>query len=474
MTADGVSIAVCAQGSGPPLVHLTPMSASGLSYDQLPSVLEHMYRCLSERRTFIRYDNRGGGLSDRDIGTVTLDSLVADLEAVVEALSLEKVDLFAVSSSGPVAIAYAARHPERVSHLILWCTSARGQDIASAPRQAIDSLLARDWRIYTETIASAAFGWSDAEDAQRLATIVRETTAPAQRAAFYAVIHQSDVSDLLPDLEVPALVLHARNYSLVDASAARRVAAQLPDAELVLFEGNGLFPPRKELPFVLETIDRFLGGDGRFETPPLGSPGEGAAAHEADLRTILFTDVEGSTALTERLGDSAARLVLRQHERITRKALESFGGSEVKALGDGFMASFASASRALECAVSMQQSFAAYNQLGHETIRVRIGVNAGEPIAEGDDLFGTSVNLAERIAAKAQGGQVFVSDVVRQLVAGKGFLFADRGEVLVRGFEDPVRIFELRWASDGAGGESSLRAAPAPLDAWRETYFSND
>ena len=163
------------------------------------------------------------------------------------------------------------------------------------------------------------------------------------------------------------------------------------------------------------------------------------------FHTILFTDVEGSTALTQRLGDAKARDALRAHERIVREALKSHGGSEVKALGDGFMASFPSATHALECAIAMQKVFAEHNQTAGEPIRVRIGLNAGEPIAEAEDLFGTAVNLAARIAAQAAGGEILVANVVRELAAGKGFAFADRGSVTLRGFEDPVRLYEVRW-----------------------------
>jgi class 3 adenylate cyclase len=166
--------------------------------------------------------------------------------------------------------------------------------------------------------------------------------------------------------------------------------------------------------------------------------------------TILFTDVEGSTALTERLGDAKARAVLRNHERIVREALRAHGGAEVKAMGDGFMASFSSATRALECAIAMQRAFAAHGDENPQTpIRVRIGLNAGEPIAEDEDLFGTAVNMAARIAAQAEGGEILVANVVRELAAGKGFLFSDRGDVVLRWFEDPVRLYEVRWREDG-------------------------
>ena len=135
---------------------------------------------------------------------------------------------------------------------------------------------------------------------------------------------------------------------------------------------------------------------------------------------------------------------------IVRDALEVHDGSEIKLTGDGFMASFSSATKALECAIAMQRAFAEHNESADEAIRVRIGLNAGEPIAEDDpsgraDPFGTAVNMAARIAAKAEGGEILVADVVRQLVVGKEFLFNDRGDTELRGFEDPVRVYEVRW-----------------------------
>jgi adenylate cyclase len=139
------------------------------------------------------------------------------------------------------------------------------------------------------------------------------------------------------------------------------------------------------------------------------------------------------------------RELLREHERITREELAVHGGTEVKAMGDGFMTWFSSAQKALECAVALQRAFAARNASGAEPLLIRAGVNAGEPIIEDDDLFGTSVIAASRICAQAGGGEIVVSDVVRQLVAGKNFQFADRGGVALKGFEDPVRLYEVRW-----------------------------
>jgi adenylate cyclase len=137
--------------------------------------------------------------------------------------------------------------------------------------------------------------------------------------------------------------------------------------------------------------------------------------------------------------------VLRTHNRIVRDALKAHTGSEIKHTGDGIMASFASATRALECAIAIQRAFAEHSESAEEPIRVRVGLNAGEPIAEEADLFGTAVQLAARICARADPGEILAPIVVRELAAGKGFLFSDLGAIALRGFEDPVRLYEVRW-----------------------------
>jgi adenylate cyclase len=182
-------------------------------------------------------------------------------------------------------------------------------------------------------------------------------------------------------------------------------------------------------------VEEFLGtrGEAEASTPPSG------------LVTILFTDMEGSANLTQRLGDAKTQAVLRIHNGIIRDALKAHDGSETKHTGDGIMASFPTASKALDCAKAIQAAFAAHNESPETPIRVRIGLNAGEPVAEDHDLFGTAVQLAARVCAHAEPGQILASNVVRELAAGKGFLFSDQGDVVLRGFEDPVRLYEVRW-----------------------------
>jgi adenylate cyclase len=189
----------------------------------------------------------------------------------------------------------------------------------------------------------------------------------------------------------------------------------------------------------VDAIRDFLGD---APTSTLAPP---AAGHAAELRSILFTDLAASTALTQRLGDARAQELLREHNTIVRDALASHGGAEIKHTGDGIMASFGSASRALECAVAIQRAVA---ERGEGDLQVHVGVNAGEPVAEDADLYGTAVQLARRVCDEAGAGEILVSNVVRELAAGKGFLFADRGAVPLKGFEDPARLYEVRWRAE--------------------------
>ena len=440
-TTDGVSIAFWTIGEGMPYVSMPvlPLTHVGLEW-QWPE-LRRSYERLSERRMVVRYDGRGAGLSERDVTDFSLDAHVLDLEAVVDHLGLERFALAAFGSPGPVAIAYAARHPERVSHLLLWCSYARVSDWSRSPQiQAVRSLLDKDWEVYTETVAHVAFGWSAGEEARRYAAFMRESMTQEAAQAAFAASAEYDVTALLPQLRVPTLVVHRRQVPFPDVGVARHLASRVPGARLLLLEGASLAPFLGDAETVLAAVDEFL-GEGQEAVAAAPQPTREAGG----LVTILFTDVEGSTALTQRLGDAKAREVLRAHERIVRENLKAHGGAEVKTMGDGFMASFSSATGALECAIAMQRAFAAHSEAAAEPIRMRIGLNAGEPIAEEKDLFGTAVNMAARIAAKAEGGEILASDVVRQLVAGKGFLFADRGEAELRGFEEPVRLYEVRW-----------------------------
>jgi class 3 adenylate cyclase len=183
-------------------------------------------------------------------------------------------------------------------------------------------------------------------------------------------------------------------------------------------------------------------------SPNRAAPARAAGTDTAPRRllVVLFTDMVGSTSLTERLGDAAAQEVVRAHNVMVRDGLKSHGGTEIKHTGDGIMARFDSASEAVHCAVDTQRAVAEYNSKHPEApIGLRIGLNAGEPISEGDDLFGSAVQIAARIAGVADGGEILVSEVVKQLATGKGFAFAGRGRVALKGLSERYELHEVRW-----------------------------
>ena len=437
-TKDGVSIAYSTFGEGMPFVQMPfPFSHLQLNWE-IPEFRSWDER-LVKKWQLVRYDARGTGLSDRDVTDFSLDAGVRDLEAVVGRLRLERFDLFAPVLSGSAGIAYAAHHPERVSHLILWNSYARSVDLTGGPQaQALLQLANADWEMFTETFAHVALGWSVGEEAHRMAAVIRESVTQEWVQAFMAA-PDIDVTELLPQVRSPTLVLQRRQIPIFSVDLARGLASRIPDARLALLEGTSPALYFGDTDAVFKAIDEFL-SDGEEAAAAAEPPAEAGA-----FRTVLFTDVEGSTALTQRLGDAKARDLLREHERMVREALKAHGGSEVKTMGDGFMASFSSATKALECAIAMQRAFAEHNESAEEPIMVRVGLNAGEPIAEDDDLFGTAVNLAARICAHAEAGQILAPVVVRELAVGKQFLLADLGETELRGFEDPVRLYEVSW-----------------------------
>ncbi|MEE8346898.1 MAG: adenylate/guanylate cyclase domain-containing protein, partial [Dehalococcoidia bacterium] len=346
-TSDGVSIAYCTLGEGTPFIQMTTGS-SHLQLEWHYSGIRTWYERLAEKRMLVRYDGRGTGLSERDVTDYSLDARVRDFEAVVEHLGLDRFALWGAFDWGPVAVAYAVRHPQRVSHLILWCTYASTSDPAWA--KTLDDLIMTDWEMATETMARGYLGRTEEEEAHGRAALVREAITPEAFVAITRAADQFDVTDLLGRVRSPTLVMHRRQLQFTEVSSARNLASRIPDARLVVLEGETPMPFMEDTDAVLQAIDEFL-GEGE-DAAPQAEPAEPGA-----FRTILFTDVEGSTAFTERLGDARARDLLREHERIVREALKAHGGSEVKTMGDGFMTSFSSATRALECAIAIQKAF---------------------------------------------------------------------------------------------------------------------
>ena len=370
-TTDGVNIAFATYGEGDPFVLAFNPVGSHVQLEWLQPVYRASISSLAAGRTTIRFDHRGVGLSDRDVDDVSLGARVRDIEAVVEHLKLETFELLATENAGHAVITYAARHPERVSRLVLLNCFARGVDASQTARGEALAGMEGDWELLTDTVGTNSFGLNS-EDGRRYGEFLRACVTHEMWLRLGEVDKDIDVSDLLPLVRSPTLVVRHSGIKWLSMDATRRLAAAIPDARLVVIEG--LYPDNPQQLF--GAIDEFL-GKGEEATSGAEPPEPSA------FRTILFTDVEGSTALTQRLGDARARELLREHERMVRAALKSHGGFEVKTMGDGFMAAFTSATKALECAIAMQRAF------------------------------------------------------------------ADRGETALRGFEDPVRLYEVRWREEG-------------------------
>ena len=232
-----------------------------------------------------------------------------------------------------------------------------------------------------------------------------------------------------------------RAFCLVDAPSKER-------ANTVHREAHGLVG--NEIIEVNETaVEEFLG---KISETAAASEHFSVSEPPAEtaFRTILFTDMESSTALTQRLGDAGFMELLHTHNAVIRDALKNHNGREVKHTGDGIMASFVSVSGAVECAITIQRAFNIQNEQDPDTpTRVRIGLTAGEPVVDHEDLFGAAVQLASRICDCAEPSGILVANVIREICMGKGFLFSDIGEVVPKGFEDPVRLYEVRWRAEG-------------------------
>ena len=454
--SDGVRIAYTTVGDGEPLV-CTPNWVSHLELEwEGPAGMFH--DGLAQGKQLVLFDGRGTGLSDR-VEDVSREARLKDIEAVVAHAGLERFTLMGSSQWSPVAITYAARYPERVSKLILYapfCESfvtARGE--GKPLGKALLDLIRAEWGVGARATLGFVHPNADREEQEQGLAYLRQSSS-GEIAARILEEGMFDVSicDLVAEIQAPTLVLHRREDNAISVECGRQVASLLSDVRFIPLEGDHHLIFDGDRDAVLNPIDEFLGVASaeparELRAAPAGSTSTIAAVlREATVTvTILFTDMEGSTTLTERLGDATAQELVRAHNDIVREALSAHGGNEVKHTGDGIMASFPSASGALEGAIEIQRALAQRNE-GEPAhpINVRVGLNAGEPVQEEGDLFGTAVQLARRICDQAEPGQILASNVVRELAAGKDFLFADRGDTALRGFEDPVRLYEVRWA----------------------------
>lgn len=434
-SADGMSIAFAVSGSGPVLISVPGPPDNHVQLEwEAPDMRENI-EGMARHRTVVRFDGRGTGLSTRNLTSYSMAERLLDMEAVVDKLGVDQFAIVTGNHGCQLAFAYATAHPDRVTHIVAVDPFLHGGDfLAEEQMNLMSNILVSDFTMFTQMVGALVFGWGN-EEGPRYSEFFRKAVNQADAKVIYDSMRDVSVSEYLGEVTCPVLVISRRSNEAEETSA-QKVAAGLPNGTLrVMYEQamqGGSSAMRR-------VAGEFFGEV--WEDAIVAAP----ALLEGGVRTILFTDVEDHSGLMQRLGDERGRDVLRDHERITREALANNLGTEVKAMGDGFMVSFASAQRALDCAVDIQRAFA--SKPG-EPIHVRIGINAGEPIVEDEDLFGTSVITAARIAAQAAGREILVSDVVRQLVAGKGYLFSARGAAQLKGLDEPVTMFELGWKQE--------------------------
>jgi class 3 adenylate cyclase/fermentation-respiration switch protein FrsA (DUF1100 family) len=438
-TEDDVRIAYCVEGAGPTTILALPVFFEAFTLDHLMPVYQQFYRDLGAGRRVIRFDWRSTGLSTHVPDGTPLVNRLSDLTAVAQAAGRECV-VWASTISGPAALEFVLAHPELVSHLILYGTYASVSDAFS--EDLIDgfrNLVKVNWQMAAQTIADTNGRREYPEEAGQLGDWYSQSMSKEAYLAATdpgSAVRIFDATDRLSEVTAPTLVLHRIADPVVPLSAGQKLAAGIPGARFVPLEGKGHLFCLGEYSRILASVDAFLGDRAKDV--------QTVASEASAFRTVLFTDLVGHTEMMQRLGDEKGRNVLREHERITREVLKANGGTELKTMGDGFMASFGSVTKAVECAIALQRAFA---ERDGEPLNVRVGLNAGEPIEEDGDLFGATVILASRIAAKAGAGEILVADTVRGLCSGKGFLFADRGDFVAKGFEEPVRISEVYWRS---------------------------
>jgi class 3 adenylate cyclase/pimeloyl-ACP methyl ester carboxylesterase len=442
-TSDGVSIAYWSLGEGEPLVYMPNIIWSHAQREwQFPEI-RRWYEALVEGRTLVRFDARGTGLSQRTVEDYSLGALELDLQAVVDELGLERFAIFASINAVQVAVAYAAHNPERVSHLIIF-SYAPNADIENsryASLLALQQVMERDWETYTETRAGIEFGWTEGDLAHRYAGFLRECITPHMATRAYGAVGGFDMSPLLHNVAAPTLILHRQQLYFWGVEASQELAAQIPGANLALLEGTSTAPFYGDSESVLAAIDGFIGHDSQPKVIAGRDISGTTSPPETGTAIILFLDVAGSTELTTKLGDAAYREKERALDESLRAAIREVGGLPVegKVLGDGVMATFASAKDAIDAGLTCQSLGASAE------LPLHAGIHAGDVLREDNNVHGGAVQVAARIADASAAGEVLVSDIVRGLArTSAGVSFEDHGERELKGVSEPVRVFAVR------------------------------
>ena len=426
-----VSIAYHEIGSGPPDVILMPGFITHLETGWAFPPMRRFAERIASFSRLIRFDKRGTGMSDRvsDRALPTLEERVDDIRAVLDDVGLERAFLFGVSDGGAMAAMFAASPPDRTHGLILYGTEAHAGSMSDAEIDALAARVRHEWGSEDQArrtlrITAPSF----AEDPDWIAWMMRTQRAGASPGAVVSLVRMNedlDIRAVLPAIRVPTLVLHRTDDVNVPFAQGRLLAEHIPRARLVELTGRDHLTFAGDVDAVIDEVEEFVTG--------VRDPEQ----RNRVLATIVFTDIVESTARALELGDRRWKELLQQHHAIVRRDIERFRGQEIDTAGDGFLASFDGPARAVRFAQHVVEQLAA---LG---VVVRAGIHTGECEVHDGKLAGVAVHVGARIASMAAPGQVLVSSTVRDLVAGSGLTFEDRGEHQLRGLPETRRLYAV-------------------------------
>jgi class 3 adenylate cyclase len=384
----------------------------------------------------INFDRRGSGLSDPVAEAPTLEQRMDDVRAVMDAAGSERAALLGISEGAPMSILFAATYPERAQALVLSggmarTTYADDYPIGTPAEALVESgfeFILPNWGDGSAAEVAAPSQADNPDTRAFFGRMERMTASPGMMQQLAQMFLDIDVRDIVPSVHVPTLILHRRHDMLVNVRHGRWLAEHMPNARLVELPGRDHTPWYEDTETTFSEVKEFLTGT-RYEPDP-----------ERVLATVLFTDIVDSTRTAAELGDQRWREVLEGHHRAVSDALGRHDGREIKSTGDGFLATFSGPARGIRCA---REILDRSEPLG---IRVRAGLHTGECEVMGDDIGGIGVHIAARVSALAGPGEVLVSRTVKDLVAGSGIEFGDRGTHELKGVPDTWELHDVTQA----------------------------
>jgi class 3 adenylate cyclase len=429
-----VHIAYQVVGDGPiDLVYVPAWISQVEHYWEEPSVAHYFNRIASFSR-LILFDRRGSGLSDPVLGAPTLEEQMDDVVAVMDAAGSERAAVFAQLEGGAMAALFAATHPERTSALVLYEAMARmswapDYDWATPREQReayIDSGALESWGDGSRILDLAPKSAANPRLRDWFARLERLSASPGTAAALMRMNGQVDVRPVLQSIQAPTLVVHRSEEKFIDIRHSRYLADHIPGARYLEIPGEEAVSFGRDADALLEEIEEFLTGARSMPDA------------ERILATVMFSDIVDSTRRAAELGDRRWRDLLESVEGSVVRALQRYRGRAVKTMGDGFLATFDGPARGIRCATAIRD--AAREQFG---LQVRSGLHTGEIEVIGNDVGGIAVHIGARVGAIAGPGEVLVSGTVKDLVAGSGIVFEDRGERELKGVPGEWRLWAV-------------------------------